>query len=126
MAAQTGQKKRLNLATQVVITLALGLAAGLFFGDLTRPLQGVGRAFILLLQMTVLPYITVALVALTIGALRAFFTMALDNAYDKDKIITSLQLMRTAGKATVYTTAPPPLPPSETPGQSRLARIRAW
>ena len=69
--------------------------------------------------------ITVALVGLTIGTLRAFFTMALNNAYDKDKVIASLQLMRTAGKATVYTTAPPPLPPPETPGQSRLARIRA-
>ncbi|ETX07562.1 MAG: hypothetical protein ETSY2_10500 [Candidatus Entotheonella gemina] len=69
--------------------------------------------------------ITAGIVVLTIGALRAFFTIALDNAYNKNEIIASLQLMRTAGEATVYTSAPPPLPPLEVPGQSRLERIRA-
>ncbi|WP_256872965.1 cation:dicarboxylate symporter family transporter [Candidatus Entotheonella palauensis] len=67
--------------------------------------------------------ITVGIVVLTIGALRAFFTLALHNAYDKDQIIASLQLMRSAGEATVYTSAPPPLPPLEE--QSRLERIQA-
>ncbi len=56
MATQAGQKKRLSLATQVVIALALGLVAGIFFGELAAPLKGVGKAFILLLQMTVLPW----------------------------------------------------------------------
>ncbi|PON16733.1 hypothetical protein C2W62_16855 [Candidatus Entotheonella serta] len=62
MAAQTGQKKRLSLATQVVIALGLGLAVGMFFGELVAFLKDIGRAFILLLQMTVLPYITLSLI----------------------------------------------------------------
>ena len=62
MATQTAPKRRLSLATQVVIALALGLVAGLFFGELAAPLKAVGRAFILLLQMTVLPYIILSLI----------------------------------------------------------------
>lgn len=62
MATQAGQKKRLSLATQVVIAFALGLVAGIFFGELAAPLKGVGKAFILLLQMTVLPYIILSLI----------------------------------------------------------------
>jgi proton glutamate symport protein len=62
MATQTGQKKRLSLATQVVLALVLGLAAGIFFGELMAFLQVIGRAFILLLQMTVLPYIVLSLI----------------------------------------------------------------
>ena len=62
MATQTTPKRRLSLATQVVIALALGLVAGLFFGELAAPLKAVGRAFILLLQMTVLPYIILSLI----------------------------------------------------------------
>jgi Na+/H+-dicarboxylate symporter/ABC-type amino acid transport substrate-binding protein len=40
----------------------LGLLAGLFFGEGVAFLQDVGKAFILLLQMTVLPYIVLALI----------------------------------------------------------------
>ncbi len=69
--------------------------------------------------------VTIGLVVITIGILRTFFTVALTNPYDKDKIIAGLQLMRTAGEAKVYTSAPPPLPPLDRPGQSRLERIRA-
>ncbi len=68
--------------------------------------------------------IAVALLVITIGILRTFFTVALTNPYDKDKVIASLQLMRTAGEAKVYTSAPPPLPPLDPPNQSRLERIR--
>ena len=53
---------RLSLSTQVLIGLILGLLAGVIFGDLMAPLQDVGKAFILLLQMTVLPYITLSLI----------------------------------------------------------------
>ena len=52
-----------GLAGQVLIGLALGVAAGLFFGELAAPLKIVGQIFIGLLQMTVLPYILVSLVA---------------------------------------------------------------
>jgi proton glutamate symport protein len=59
---------RLSLSTQVLIGLILGLLAGVVFGDLMAPLQDVGKAFILLLQMTVLPYITLSLIT-GLGAL---------------------------------------------------------
>ncbi len=53
----------LSLGTKIVIGLVLGIAAGLFFGELCRPLKVVGDTFVALLQMTVLPYIVVALIA---------------------------------------------------------------
>ena len=62
MAAQTPSKKRLSLSSQVLLALGLGIGMGLFFGELVQPLQIVGRAFILLLQMTVLPYVTLSLI----------------------------------------------------------------
>jgi len=43
--------------------LLLGVACGLFFGDLVRPLEFVANAFIRLLQMAVLPYIVFSLTA---------------------------------------------------------------
>ncbi len=57
------KKKRLGLSTQILIALAGGLASGLFFGEHCAGLKVVGDVFIGLLQMTVLPYITVAMVA---------------------------------------------------------------
>jgi len=45
-----------------MLGLALGLVVGLCVGDKAAWLQGVGKAFILLLQMTVLPYITLSLI----------------------------------------------------------------
>ena len=53
---------RISLATQVLIGLALGIAAGIFLGELAGSLSVVGRAFILLLQMTVLPFMVVSLI----------------------------------------------------------------
>ena len=56
-------KPRLSLSTKVLLALVLGIATGLFLGELVVPLKVVGDAFIKLLQMTVLPYLTVSLVA---------------------------------------------------------------
>lgn len=52
---------RPGLAGQVLIALALGIATGLFFGELASALKIIGQVFIGLLQMTVLPYILVSL-----------------------------------------------------------------
>ena len=53
--------KKLGLSEKIMIGLAVGIAAGLFFGELAAPLKYAGDAFIGLLQMTVLPYIMLAL-----------------------------------------------------------------
>ncbi len=45
-----------------LIALLAGLAWGVFWGELCRPLMTVGDVFIGLLQMTVLPYIVVSLI----------------------------------------------------------------
>lgn len=55
-------KRRFGLAEQVLIALVLGLAAGIFFGEMAGGLKIVGDAFIMLLQVTVIPYITVSLI----------------------------------------------------------------
>jgi Na+/H+-dicarboxylate symporter len=57
------QKKGLSLSVQVFIGLGLGIFAGVFFGEMIAPVQIVGQIFIGLLQMTVLPYILVSLIA---------------------------------------------------------------
>jgi Na+/H+-dicarboxylate symporter len=51
-----------SLASQVLLGLALGIAVGVFFGELVAPVGIVGQAFILLLQMTVLPYVAISLI----------------------------------------------------------------
>jgi proton glutamate symport protein len=58
----TGRKRRMSLSTQVLVGLLLGLLAGVVFGEHMALLQEVGKAFILLLQMPVLPYITLSLI----------------------------------------------------------------
>ncbi len=50
------------MATQVLIGLALGLAAGVFFGEMVAFTKIAGDAFIRLLQITVIPYIIVSLI----------------------------------------------------------------
>ncbi len=52
-----------NLSVQILIGMVLGILAGLFFGELIAPVQVVGEIFIALLQMTVLPYILISLIA---------------------------------------------------------------
>jgi len=52
----------LSLSAWIFIGLGLGVLFGLFFGELCRPLNVVGKAFIKLLQMGVLPYMVVTLI----------------------------------------------------------------
>jgi Na+/H+-dicarboxylate symporter len=58
----------LTLSRQIVIGLAAGIACGLFFGEMCSVFQGAGKAFVALMQMTVLPYIVLALIV-NIGSL---------------------------------------------------------
>jgi Na+/H+-dicarboxylate symporter len=51
-----------GLSAQVFIALGLGLVAGIFFGDMMRVFAPVGDVFIGLLQMSVWPYVVVALI----------------------------------------------------------------
>jgi Na+/H+-dicarboxylate symporter len=53
----------LSLGTRILIGLLLGIGAGMFFGDFCRHLKIFGDVFVGLLQMTVLPYIVVTLIA---------------------------------------------------------------
>lgn len=60
---------KVSLPIQILLSILLGLACGVFFGDLMEPLTPIGDAFIMLLKMSVLPYITCALIR-GIGGLR--------------------------------------------------------
>jgi Na+/H+-dicarboxylate symporter len=53
----------MSLSTKVLLGLVLGIAVGVFFGESAGSIQIVGDAFIQLLQMTVIPYILVALIS---------------------------------------------------------------
>ncbi|MDX2499234.1 MAG: cation:dicarboxylase symporter family transporter, partial [Deltaproteobacteria bacterium] len=61
-ASHSNSDRKLSLATKILIGLGLGVLAGLFFGELTSPLQIVSRAYLRLMQMTVIPYVAVALI----------------------------------------------------------------
>ena len=63
-----GSGKKPGLSAQIMIGMFLGLVAGIFFGEYCAFLEIIGNAFIKLLQMTILPYITVSLI-LGIGGL---------------------------------------------------------
>ena len=52
----------MTLSTQVLIGLGLGIFTGIFVGEMAAPLDVVGTSFVGLLQMTVLPYMTLSLV----------------------------------------------------------------
>lgn len=55
--------KRWSLSTRIFVGLGLGIATGLFFGEPMGALAIVGDAYVKLLQMTVLPYVVVSLIA---------------------------------------------------------------
>jgi hypothetical protein len=52
----------MSLSTKVLLGLALGIVTGLFFGESVEFLEVPGKAFVVLLQMTVLPFVSVALI----------------------------------------------------------------
>ncbi|MGH0037443.1 MAG: cation:dicarboxylate symporter family transporter [Myxococcota bacterium] len=63
-AAAGGRRRfKLDLSSQVMIGLALGVGAGIFLGELAAHLQIIGDIFVRLLQMTVLPFVVLSLVA---------------------------------------------------------------
>ena len=55
--------KDTSLTSRIVSALVLGVLCGLFFGEKAAALQWVADAWIRLMQMTVLPYVTISLVA---------------------------------------------------------------
>jgi proton glutamate symport protein len=57
------EKQEMSLSAKIILGGVLGTATGQFFGDRVAFLQPVGNAFIQLLQMAVLPYIIVSLIA---------------------------------------------------------------
>lgn len=61
MPTESSKPKRTGL--WILVGLMLGLLCGVFFGDYCRPLQVLGNAYVGLLQMTVLPYLTFSLIA---------------------------------------------------------------
>lgn len=63
-----GPRRGLSFTRQILVGLALGVATGLFLGELVAPLTIVADGFVKLLQMTVLPYVTVSIVS-SLGSL---------------------------------------------------------
>jgi Na+/H+-dicarboxylate symporter/ABC-type amino acid transport substrate-binding protein len=63
-------RRRRSLSSQIALGVALGAAIGLFFGEGVSFLQVVADAYVRLLQMTVLPYVTVAII-IGLGSLDA-------------------------------------------------------
>jgi Na+/H+-dicarboxylate symporter len=61
--------RKLSLGTRILIGILCGIAVGVFLGEESSPLQVLGDVYVGLLQMTVLPYVTVSLVT-KIGRLR--------------------------------------------------------
>ena len=62
------KKKKRGLATWIITGMVAGIITGLFLGEMCAGLKIVGIIFIQLLQMTILPYIIVALI-IGIGSL---------------------------------------------------------
>jgi Na+/H+-dicarboxylate symporter/ABC-type amino acid transport substrate-binding protein len=61
-ASRRGEQHGMSDATRVLLGLGLGILTGVFFGEAVGFLKVGGDAFIALLQITVLPYILVALI----------------------------------------------------------------
>ena len=66
----SAKKRELAMPEKILIGLGLGITIGIFFGEIVAPLKFAGDAFVGLLQMTVLPYIVLALIG-GIGKLTA-------------------------------------------------------
>ena len=59
----TSWLKSTSLTVRIVCALVLGALFGLFFGEKAAVLHWVADAWIRLMQMTVLPYVTLSLIA---------------------------------------------------------------
>ena len=53
----------MSLSAKIFLGLGLGIATGIFLGEITAPLKAVGTAYVQLLQMAVLPYIMITLMS---------------------------------------------------------------
>ena len=63
MSAKASDSRRgLTLGNKILIGVVAGIAVGIFLGEYAAALRIPGRIYVSLLQMTVLPYITVSLV----------------------------------------------------------------
>src|SRR4030095_14987219 len=60
----------MTFSTKILVGLGTGVALGLFLGDRAAALKWAADGFVKLLQMTVLPYVTVSIIG-SLGALRA-------------------------------------------------------
>ncbi len=60
---------RLSFSNQILVGLGAGVLVGLFFGEQAAVLGWAAEGFVKLLQMTVLPYVTVSIIS-SLGALR--------------------------------------------------------
>lgn len=58
----------MSFSHRILVGLGLGVASGLFFGELVAPLKVVADGFVKLLQMTVLPYVVVSIIV-SLGSL---------------------------------------------------------
>jgi Na+/H+-dicarboxylate symporter len=61
-AKKPTKKSRLSSSGKIYLGLFLGVVCGIFFGEMANWLQIVGDIFIKLLQITVIPYISLALI----------------------------------------------------------------
>lgn len=57
------KRKKMSMSTLVLLSFAVGILTGLFFGDKVAWMAIIGDAFIKLLQMTIIPYIIVSLIS---------------------------------------------------------------
>ena len=58
----------MSFSTRILVGLVTGVAVGLFFGELIAPIKVVADGFVKLLQMTVLPYVTISIIS-SLGSL---------------------------------------------------------
>jgi Na+/H+-dicarboxylate symporter/ABC-type amino acid transport substrate-binding protein len=58
----------MSFSTKILVGLAAGIGTGIVLGELVAPLRIVADGFVRLLQMTVLPYVTVSIIS-SLGAL---------------------------------------------------------
>ncbi|SET72087.1 cation:dicarboxylate symporter family transporter [Thalassotalea agarivorans] len=57
------KKLKMSMSTLILLSFAIGIVVGLFFGEMVAWMAIIGDAFIKLLQMTIIPYILVSLIS---------------------------------------------------------------